>query len=118
MQCSVARGSHSTPAAERLHFLFSTPTVPVQCPFHSAAPPCAPPHRTPPVMHPERDLPSHLSARRYLILTYCAEFDRVHYPLPLMVDEAPTSDAMKQTIKRLRCAENPRLPPPAVRWIA
>lgn len=45
------------------------------------------------------------SPRRYLILTYCAEFDRVHYPLPLMVDESPTSDAMKQTIKRLRCAQ-------------
>lgn len=41
---------------------------------------------------------------RYLILTYSAEFDRVHYPLPLMFDDSPNSDAMKQTIRRLRCA--------------
>lgn len=53
--------------------------------------------------------------RRYLILTYCAEFDRVHYPLPLLLDETPNTDAMKQTIMRLRCgaAASDRLPAPA-----
>ncbi|XP_069738631.1 centrosomal protein CCDC61 [Phaenicophaeus curvirostris] len=35
----------------------------------------SPPRRPPP--------PGPLRARRYLILVYCTEFDRIHYPLPL-----------------------------------
>ncbi|KAK3272671.1 Centrosomal protein CCDC61, partial [Cymbomonas tetramitiformis] len=40
--------------------------------------------------------------KRYLILTYAAEFDRVHYPLPLMFEESPDPEALKATIRRLR----------------
>ncbi len=39
---------------------------------------------------------------RYLILTYAAEFDRVHYPLPLAHVEEPPAHALLSTIKRLR----------------
>ena len=40
--------------------------------------------------------------KRYLILTYAVEFDRVHYPLPLTFNENPTTPALQKTIKRLR----------------
>eukprot|EP00898_Chlorokybus_atmophyticus_P005494 jgi/Chlat1/5946/Chrsp4S06418 len=40
--------------------------------------------------------------KRYLILTYAAEFDRVHYPLPLLFEENPDPEALKATIRRLR----------------
>lgn len=44
------------------------------------------------------------SNKRYLILTYAAEFDRVHYPLPLMYEEYPDPVQLKLTIARLRSA--------------
>ncbi|KAL2629331.1 hypothetical protein R1flu_014017 [Riccia fluitans] len=40
--------------------------------------------------------------KRYLILTYVAEFDRVHYPLPLMYEEDADPGALKRCIQRLR----------------
>eukprot|EP00462_Mataza_sp_D1_P008184 CAMPEP_0175164268 /NCGR_PEP_ID=MMETSP0087-20121206/26306_1 /TAXON_ID=136419 /ORGANISM="Unknown Unknown, Strain D1" /LENGTH=629 /DNA_ID=CAMNT_0016453255 /DNA_START=52 /DNA_END=1941 /DNA_ORIENTATION=- len=40
--------------------------------------------------------------KRYLILTYVVEFDRVHYPLPLKFEEEPNPQALKATITRLR----------------
>ena len=40
--------------------------------------------------------------KRYLILTYAVEFDRVHYPLPLKYEEEISSKSLKQTIARLR----------------
>lgn len=40
--------------------------------------------------------------KRYLILTYAAEFDRVHYPLPLAFDEAPDSEHLRCIIAKLR----------------
>jgi hypothetical protein len=40
--------------------------------------------------------------KRYLILTYAAEFDRVHFPLPLLFEEAPDPLAMKRTVVALR----------------
>ncbi|CAM9878956.1 unnamed protein product, partial [Hapterophycus canaliculatus] len=40
--------------------------------------------------------------KRYLILTYAAEYDRVHYPLPLAFVECPTRDQLERTIDRLR----------------
>eukprot|EP00798_Chlamydomonas_sp_ICE-L_P030126 gene30126-35106_t len=40
--------------------------------------------------------------KRYLILTYAAEFDRVHYPLPLQYEEAPDLAHLKAAIARLR----------------
>lgn len=40
--------------------------------------------------------------KRYAILTYTGEFDRVHYPLPLPFEEAPNPLALQRTIRRLR----------------
>mmetsp|Transcript_28882 Transcript_28882/g.66754 ORF Transcript_28882/g.66754 Transcript_28882/m.66754 type:complete len:646 (+) Transcript_28882:76-2013(+) len=42
------------------------------------------------------------SNKRYLILTYAVEFDRVHYPLPLSFVDIPPVDALQATIRRLR----------------
>ncbi|CAM9758509.1 unnamed protein product, partial [Choristocarpus tenellus] len=40
--------------------------------------------------------------KRYLILTYAAEYDRVHYPLPLAYVETPGREQLERTIVRLR----------------
>lgn len=40
--------------------------------------------------------------KRYLILTYAAEFDRVHYPLPLLYEENPDPEHLKSIIRSLR----------------
>ena len=40
--------------------------------------------------------------KRYLILTYVVEFDKVHYPLPLNYNESPDIESLKSTIRRLR----------------
>jgi len=42
------------------------------------------------------------ASKRYLILTYAAEFDRVCYPLPLSPEVEPDTAAMQRTILRLR----------------
>ena len=42
------------------------------------------------------------TSKRYLILTYAAEFDRVCYPLPLCPETEPDTAAMQRTILRLR----------------
>lgn len=42
--------------------------------------------------------------KRYLILTYAVEFDRVHFPLPLSFEEAPNPASLQRTIARLRKA--------------
>jgi coiled-coil domain-containing protein 61 len=39
--------------------------------------------------------------KRYLILTFKGEFEKVHYPLPLTFDELPATETMKSTISRL-----------------
>eukprot|EP00960_Hanusia_phi_P078494 768822-Hanusia_phi.AAC.3 len=45
--------------------------------------------------------PSRSPPRRYLILTYAVEFDRVHYPLPLAHwDDPPPSGATADTAGR------------------
>ena len=41
------------------------------------------------------------SNKRYLILTYAAEFDRVHYPLPLGAVEAPALPYLQRRVRRL-----------------
>ncbi|XP_043506037.1 centrosomal protein CCDC61-like [Polistes fuscatus] len=46
--------------------------------------------------------------RRYLILTYTVEFDRIHYPLPLEYCGLPDSTILQATIRRLQ-AEIERL---------
>jgi len=40
--------------------------------------------------------------KRYIILTYNGEFDRVHYPLPLNFEETPNAESLQRTIRRLR----------------
>ncbi len=40
--------------------------------------------------------------KRYLILTYSSEYDRVHYPLPLPFEDSPNVPALQRTIRRLR----------------
>ena len=40
--------------------------------------------------------------KRYLILTYAVEFDRVHYPLPLAFESEPNVESLKRTVQRLR----------------
>ncbi len=42
------------------------------------------------------------NSKRYLILTYCAEFDRVHYPLPLLHEDIPDPARLMSTIQQLR----------------
>jgi coiled-coil domain-containing protein 61 len=42
------------------------------------------------------------STKRYFILTYSSEFDRVHYPLPLAYQDAPDAAALLRVIARLR----------------
>lgn len=40
--------------------------------------------------------------KRYLILTYVVEFDRVHYPLPLQPLEVPSAATLQRQVRRLR----------------
>ena len=40
--------------------------------------------------------------KRYAIMTYSGEFDRVHYPLPLAFEETPNVSSLQRAIKRLR----------------
>ena len=49
-----------------------------------------------------QNVPAKVLKKRYLILTYAVEFDRVHYPLPLTFDETPDPQRMQNTIIRLR----------------
>ena len=37
-----------------------------------------------------------------MILTYLVEFDKVHYPLPLLFNDKPNVDSLQGTITRLR----------------
>ncbi|XP_061104870.1 centrosomal protein CCDC61 isoform X2 [Conger conger] len=43
-----------------------------------------------------------LSAKRYLILIYTVEFDRIHYPLPLPYQGKPDPAALQREIRALR----------------
>ncbi|KAL6764801.1 protein required for templated centriole assembly [Haematococcus lacustris] len=54
----------------------------------------------PPPTQPSKPLAA--SNKRYLILTYAAEFDRVHYPLPLLYDDNPDPEYLKGIISSLR----------------
>lgn len=40
--------------------------------------------------------------KRYLILTYTVEFDKVHYPLPLVYEEPEDAGYLKETVRRLK----------------
>jgi len=43
-----------------------------------------------------------ISDKRYLILTYRAEFDKVHYPLPLPPDDRSEEETLRALVLRLR----------------
>ncbi|XP_062867608.1 centrosomal protein CCDC61 [Trichomycterus rosablanca] len=49
---------------------------------------------------------SGLSAKRYLILIYTVEFDRIHYPLPLPYVGKPDPAALQREIRALRAQLN------------
>lgn len=42
------------------------------------------------------------ASKRYLIMSYAAEWDRVHYPLPLSAQDPPKLVSLQRTIRRLR----------------
>eukprot|EP00747_Dinoflagellata_sp_TGD_P164558 gnl/TRDRNA2_/TRDRNA2_184647_c0_seq1.p1 gnl/TRDRNA2_/TRDRNA2_184647_c0~~gnl/TRDRNA2_/TRDRNA2_184647_c0_seq1.p1 ORF type:complete len:669 (-),score=94.82 gnl/TRDRNA2_/TRDRNA2_184647_c0_seq1:24-1967(-) len=42
------------------------------------------------------------SDKRYLILTYRAEFDKVHYPLPLSLEERSEEETLRAAVSHLR----------------
>lgn len=48
------------------------------------------------------------SQKRYLIMTHADEFDRTHYPLPLLFEDDPSPQALQATVQRLR-RENQKL---------
>ncbi|XP_072031836.1 centrosomal protein CCDC61-like [Amphiura filiformis] len=43
-----------------------------------------------------------LSTKRYLIVTYTVEFDRIHYPLPLPYQGKPDPVALQETVRELK----------------
>ena len=47
-------------------------------------------------------LPSRNQSKRYIILTYSGEFDRVHFPIPLAFEEEPDAASLQRTIARLK----------------
>lgn len=49
-----------------------------------------------------------LTSKRYLIVTYAVEFDRIHYPLPLPYVGKPDPRALQETVRQLR-SENRKL---------
>ena len=50
--------------------------------------------------------PTKAQLKRYIILTYSSQFDRVHYPLPLNYEEIPNPHSLLKVIKRLRSELN------------
>ncbi|GAB1603396.1 coiled-coil domain-containing protein 61-like isoform X1 [Argonauta hians] len=50
----------------------------------------------------EKQTPANLNSKRYLILTYTVEFDRIHYPLPLHQKAATNNTSLQQIIVNLR----------------
>ena len=57
---------------------------------------------------PARTTSAKQNNKRYLILTYAAEYDRVHYPLPLLFEDQPSVESLNATVARLK-RENARL---------
>ncbi|GAB5367243.1 hypothetical protein AAMO2058_001213200 [Amorphochlora amoebiformis] len=53
-------------------------------------------------LDPQKIASKSKSNKRYLILTYIVEFDKVHYPLRLKFDENPDPKRLINTIARLR----------------
>mmetsp|Transcript_1553 Transcript_1553/g.2327 ORF Transcript_1553/g.2327 Transcript_1553/m.2327 type:complete len:493 (-) Transcript_1553:239-1717(-) len=43
-----------------------------------------------------------ISNRRYLIVTYAVEFDKVHYPLPLDIENEPSAMSLRRQLRRAK----------------
>ncbi|KAF1584315.1 Coiled-coil domain-containing protein 61, partial [Eudyptes moseleyi] len=54
------------------------------------------------IARPPPSAASPLSAKRYLILVYSVEFDRIHYPLPLPYAGRPDPAALRRLVRELR----------------
>ncbi|XP_069633299.1 centrosomal protein CCDC61 [Haliaeetus albicilla] len=54
------------------------------------------------ITRPPASATSPLSAKRYLILVYSVEFDRIHYPLPLPYTGRPDPAALRKLVRELR----------------
>ncbi|KAK4806322.1 hypothetical protein QYF61_008508 [Mycteria americana] len=54
------------------------------------------------IPRPPPSAASPLSAKRYLILVYSVEFDRIHYPLPLSYAGRPDPAALRRLVRELR----------------
>lgn len=54
------------------------------------------------IARPPASAASPLSAKRYLILVYSVEFDRIHYPLPLPYAGRPDPAALRRLVRELR----------------
>ncbi|XP_075594710.1 centrosomal protein CCDC61 isoform X2 [Balearica regulorum gibbericeps] len=54
------------------------------------------------ISRPPTSASSPLSAKRYLILVYSVEFDRIHYPLPLPYAGRPDPAALRRLVRELR----------------
>ncbi|XP_074990598.1 centrosomal protein CCDC61 isoform X3 [Calonectris borealis] len=54
------------------------------------------------IARPPASAASPLSAKRYLILVYSVEFDRIHYPLPLPYAGKPDPAALRRLVRELR----------------
>ncbi|KAM6032955.1 centrosomal protein CCDC61 isoform 2-T2 [Theristicus caerulescens] len=54
------------------------------------------------VARPPPSAASPLGAKRYLILVYSVEFDRIHYPLPLPYAGRPDPAALRRLVRELR----------------
>jgi coiled-coil domain-containing protein 61 len=51
--------------------------------------------------HGSRTTDPIILSRRYIILSYMVEFDKVHYPLALNQNQRPPSERLQLTIRRL-----------------
>uniref|UniRef100_A0A8B9NE37 Centrosomal protein CCDC61 n=1 Tax=Accipiter nisus TaxID=211598 RepID=A0A8B9NE37_9AVES len=54
------------------------------------------------ITRPPASATSPLSAKRYLILVYSVEFDRIHYPLPLPYAGRPDPATLRKLVRELR----------------
>ncbi|NXJ58389.1 CCD61 protein, partial [Spizaetus tyrannus] len=54
------------------------------------------------ITRPPASAASPLSTKRYLILVYSVEFDRIHYPLPLPYTGRPDPAALRKLVRELR----------------
>ncbi|GBG33845.1 Coiled-coil domain-containing protein 61 [Hondaea fermentalgiana] len=64
----------------------------------------SPSHQSQSLQHPAGRPGTGGPGKRYLIVTFVTQFDRVHYPLPLAPCTAPTPEMLLRTIRRLHAS--------------